>query len=80
MTLLRALDELRLEASYHREHRDLYRAKMQGTRPTSSARLHELERACAFSELRLRRAEREHEADTARLRAPRGEIHPFRTG
>jgi uncharacterized coiled-coil DUF342 family protein len=58
MTSLRRLDELRAEARYHRERRDLYRAKMHGPRPTSSARLRELERACAFSELRLRRAER----------------------
>jgi uncharacterized coiled-coil DUF342 family protein len=58
MTSLRRLDELRDEARYHRERRDLYRAKMHGPRPTSSARLRELERACAFSELRLRRAER----------------------
>jgi hypothetical protein len=57
MTSLRRLDELRAEARYHRERRDLYRAKMHGPRPTSSARLRELERACAFSELRLRRAE-----------------------
>jgi uncharacterized coiled-coil DUF342 family protein len=58
MTSLRRLDELRAEARYHRERRDLYRAKMHGPRPTSSARLRELERACVFSELRLRRAER----------------------
>jgi hypothetical protein len=58
MTSLRRLDELRAEARYHRERRDLYRAKMHGPRPTSSARLRDLERACAFSELRLRRAER----------------------
>jgi hypothetical protein len=28
MTLQRGLDELRLEAGYHRERRDLYRAKI----------------------------------------------------
>ena len=58
MTSLRRLDELRADARYHRDCRDLYRAKMHGPRPTSSARLRDLERACAFSELRLRRAER----------------------
>jgi hypothetical protein len=43
MTSLRRLDELRAQARYHRERRDLYRAKMHGPRPTSSARLRELE-------------------------------------
>jgi hypothetical protein len=58
MTSLRRLEELRADARYQRERRDLYRAKMHGPRPTGSARLWELERACAFSELRLRRADR----------------------
>lgn len=69
MTSLRRLDELRADARYHRERRDLYRAKMYGPRPTSPAQLKELERACALSEARLRRAEQEHEAETARLKA-----------
>jgi hypothetical protein len=69
MTLLRGLDELRVDARYHRERRDLYRAKVYGQRPTSPTRLRELEQACAFSELRLRRAERRHEEETARQRA-----------
>lgn len=56
---LRRLEELRVDARYHRERRDLYRAKMHGSRPTSPARLRELERACALSEARLRRAEQE---------------------
>lgn len=58
MTSLRRLDELRAQARYHRERRDLYRAKMHGPRPTSSARRRELELGVRLSELRLRRAER----------------------
>jgi hypothetical protein len=61
MTSRRSLDELRVDARYHRERRDLYRAKMHGPRPTSSVRLRELERAFALSDSRLRRAEQEHE-------------------
>ena len=69
MTSLRRLDELRIDARYRRERRDLYRAKMHGPRPTSAVQLKELERACVLSEARLRRAEQEHEAETVRLRA-----------
>jgi hypothetical protein len=60
MTSRRPLDELRVDARYHRERRDLYRAKMHGPRPTSPGRLRELERAFALSDSRLRRAEQEH--------------------
>jgi hypothetical protein len=66
MTSPRRLDELRIDARYHRERRDLYRAKMHGPRPTSPAHMKELERACALSESRLRRAEQEHETETVR--------------
>ena len=69
MTSLRRLEELRADARYDRERRDLYRAKIQGPRPTSPVRLRELERACALSEARLRRAEQEHEAEAGRLKA-----------
>ncbi|MDQ6749690.1 MAG: hypothetical protein M3Z33_02875 [Actinomycetota bacterium] len=45
------------EARYARERYDLYRAKVYGgSRPTSLARLRELERACEHAEARLRRA------------------------
>jgi hypothetical protein len=53
------IEDLRAEASYHRERYDLYRAKMYGLRPTSIARLRELERAHQGAEARLRRAEQE---------------------
>jgi hypothetical protein len=59
MTSPRRLEELSADARYHRERRDLYRAKMHGPRPTSPVRLRELERACALSESRLRRAQQE---------------------
>jgi hypothetical protein len=60
MTSAPRLKELRLDARYHRDHRDLYRAKMHGGRATSPARLRELERVLALSDSRLRRAEQEH--------------------
>jgi hypothetical protein len=62
MTSLGRIDELKADVRYHRERRDLYRAKMHGRRPTSPGRLRELERACALSDSRLRRAEQQHEA------------------
>ena len=62
MTTPHRLDELRVDARYHRERRDLYRAKMHGPRPTSPGRMRELERAFALSDSRLRRAEDEHES------------------
>jgi hypothetical protein len=58
MTSPRRLDELKEDARYRHERRDLYRAKMHGPRPTSPARLSELEQAAALSDSRLRRAER----------------------
>ncbi len=52
------LEHLRAEARYHRERRDLYRAKMYGPRPTDPARMRELERICDAAEARLAHAER----------------------
>ena len=65
----RRLEELQAEARYHRERYDLYKAKVYGPRPTSSARLEELERRYRGAESRLRRA-REEIAESAR---PAGE-------
>ena len=76
MTSLRRLDELRLDARYHRERRDLYRAKLYGPRPSSPVRFKELERDSILSEARLRRAEQEHEAERMRLQA-RTEVTPL---
>jgi hypothetical protein len=62
MTSPGRLDELRIDARYRRQRRDLYRAKMYGPRPASSAQMRELERVCALSEGLLRRAEQEQAA------------------
>ena len=51
------IEDLRVEARYRRERYELYRAKMYGLRPTSMARLMELERAHQGAQARLRRAE-----------------------
>jgi hypothetical protein len=59
MTYAPELEDLRVQARYHRERRDLYRAKMHGGRTTSPARLRELERTLALADSRLLRAERE---------------------
>jgi len=53
------LDDLRAQAQYARQRYDLYKAKAYGQRPTSSAHLRELERACEGAEARLRAAEAE---------------------
>jgi hypothetical protein len=50
------IEDLEAEARYHRERYDLYRAKTYGPRPTSMARLRELERARDGAVARLRRA------------------------
>jgi hypothetical protein len=52
------VEELLAEARYQRHRYDLYRAKMYGPRPTTIARLRELERAYQGAEARLRRAQR----------------------
>jgi hypothetical protein len=69
MISLQRIDELTVDARYHRERRDLYRAKMYGPRPASLVRLKELERTCVLSESLLRRAEQALEAETVRLKA-----------
>jgi hypothetical protein len=69
MTSPRRLDELRVDARYHRQRLDLYRAKVYGPRPTSPSRLKELERASVLSASLLRREEQELEAEPARLEA-----------
>jgi hypothetical protein len=57
------LDQLAAEARYHRQRYDLYRAKMYGPRPTSEARLRELERSLASAESRLAAAKAAHRAE-----------------
>jgi len=53
------LDDLRAQARYARQRYDLYRARAYGQRPTSPARMRELQRACEQAEARLRAAEAE---------------------
>jgi len=48
---------LKVEARYARERYQLYRAKAYGPRPTSPARLRELERAWKLAESRLHRGQ-----------------------
>jgi hypothetical protein len=59
-------EELRVEARYHRERRDLYRAKAYGWRATSRFRLKGLERACVLAKARLRQADQEQGVGTGR--------------
>jgi hypothetical protein len=59
MTHANHLAELEATARYHRERLELYRAKLHSSRPTSEARLRELERACEYAERSLRRAQSE---------------------
>lgn len=62
----RHLEDLRMQARYARERRDLYRAKTYGPRPTTTGRLRELERAAQTAEARLKRAEAAQRASAAR--------------
>ncbi len=62
----RRLEDLRAEARYQRQRYDLYRAKAYSLRPTTPARLRELERAWRAAEERLARAEQHHAADRDR--------------
>ena len=50
----RHLDDLRAQAQHARQRYDLYKAKAYGPRPTSPARLRELQRAYEQAEARLR--------------------------
>lgn len=50
------LDRLEAEARYHRQRYDLYRARVYALRPTTEARLRELQRACESAEQRLAEA------------------------
>ena len=52
------LSELEAQAHYHRERLALYRARMQGSHPTSTVRLRELERAASTADDRLGTARR----------------------
>jgi hypothetical protein len=51
------LEDLRAQSRYARERYQLYKAKAYGQRPTSPARMRELQRAYEQAEARLRAAE-----------------------
>ena len=53
------LEELHLDVRHERNRLALYRAKVIGPRPTSPARLRELERVCSRAEERLAAALKE---------------------
>jgi len=59
------VESLEAEARYARERYDLYRAKTYGPRPTSLARLRELERIHQGAEARLARAREARRAQAA---------------
>jgi hypothetical protein len=60
------LEDLRAGARYARQRYELYKAKAYGQRPTSPARMRELERACEQAEARLAAAVAEqHRARSA---------------
>lgn len=52
------LEQLRAEARYQRERYDLYRARVYAGKPTSPARLRELQRSSEAAEARVRAATR----------------------
>jgi hypothetical protein len=47
------LDQLRAQAAYARQRRDLYHAKMFGSRPTDPQRMRELDRELEQADERL---------------------------
>jgi len=61
----REIESLEAEARYARERYELYRAKTYGPRPTSLARLRELERIHVGAEARLKRARQAQRAQAA---------------
>ena len=69
------LENLRAEAHYARERYQLYKAKAYGPRPTSSARLRELQRIYEYVEARLHAVEaEEHGAPNASAAEPGSEL------
>jgi len=50
------LQELEAEARYHRDRLALYRARALSAKPTSAARMRELERVSTAADARLRHA------------------------
>jgi hypothetical protein len=71
-TLTRDLDDLRAQAQHARQRYQLYKAKAYGQRPTSLARMRELQRACEQAEARLRAAEAQERRARAMNDGPPG--------
>ncbi len=65
MISLRRIEEMESEAAYHRDRHRLYLAKTHGSKLTSPARLHELERRHRSAEARLASALRENALERA---------------
>jgi hypothetical protein len=70
------LDELRMQAQYARQRYDLYKAKAYGPRPTSAARMRELESESARAEASLRFAETEAKRVVGDAHKPTGPNSP----
>ena len=62
----RRIEELENEARYQRERYELYKAKQYGSRPTSEARMRELERLHQGADARLRAAREEESSAPGR--------------
>jgi hypothetical protein len=77
------LEELRAQAHHARERYQLYKAKAYGSRPTSAARLRELQRISEQAAARLQAAEAEEQRASATDESPRpraGGAHPTGSG
>jgi hypothetical protein len=66
----RRLEELRVEARYDFERRDVYGGEVHGSRAMSRFRLKGLERACVLAKARLRQADQKQGAGTGRRPGP----------
>jgi hypothetical protein len=64
------LDDLRAQALHARQRFDLYKARAYGSRPTSTVRMRELQRASELAAARLSAAE----ARGRRARDPRRDL------
>jgi hypothetical protein len=63
------LNDLEVQARFARQRYDLYKARAYGDRPSSPARLRELERECDRAEAALRFAKQEAKADAEAVSA-----------
>jgi hypothetical protein len=73
---LQHLDDLRTQAQHARERYQLYRAKAYGQRPTSPARLRELQRNHEMADARFRAAEAEQQRTRSAATDPAPVVPP----